>query len=114
MTFLSTPTRGILPAAKGKKGRGKALPTPAEMIAATTPAPEPEPEPNEPAAELPTLEALKAAITQAVRAAQNKEGPRLILDLLPAFKAKTKLDFIMHAKEEHRHALFDLVNEAKL
>jgi hypothetical protein len=67
-----------------------------------------------PERELPSLEALKAVVTAAVRAAQKKEGPTTILDLLPAFKAKTKLDFVMNAKDEHRPALADLIEGAGL
>jgi hypothetical protein len=114
--------RGVLAApapepVKPKKSRARALPTPAEMIAATAPptAPEPELEPEpEPGPPMPTLDALKALVTQAVRGAQKKEGPGKILELLPAFKAKTGLDFVMNAKEEHRPALNALVVEAGL
>ena len=67
-----------------------------------------------PERELPSLEALKALVTAAVRAAQKGEGPKAILDLLPAFKAKTKLNFVMEAKDEHRPALADLIEGAGL
>ena len=80
---------------------------PVVVQAPAAPAPEPEPE-----RELPSLEALKAVVTAAVRAAQKKEGPTTILDLLPAFKSKTKLDFVMNAKDEHRPALADLIESA--
>jgi hypothetical protein len=64
--------------------------------------------------ELPTLEALKSLVTVAVRAAQKNEGPKTILEILPEFKKTTGLDFVMNAKEEHREALFDLVETAGL
>ena len=109
--------------AKPKKARN--LPPPA----APEPAPKvPEPQPPvvaqapataipvaqaaAPERELPSLEALKALVTAAVRAAQKKEGPTTILDLLPAFKARTKLDFVMNSQEQHRQALYDLVTQA--
>lgn len=57
---------------------------------------------------------LKATVTQAVRQAQKKEGPAKILELLPAFKAKTGLEYIMNSTEAHREALFELVEEAGL
>ena len=57
---------------------------------------------------------LKATVTQAVRQAQKKEGPAKILELLPAFKAKTGLEYIMNSEEKHREALFELVEEAGL
>ena len=82
---------------------------PVVVQAPAAPAPEPEPE-----RELPSLEALKAVVTAAVRAAQKKEGPTTILDLLPAFKVKTKLDFVMNAKDEHRPALAELIEGAGL
>ena len=85
------------------------VPEPQPPVIAQAPAPEPEPE-----RELPSLEALKAVVTAAVRAAQKKEGPTTILDLLPDFKAKTKLDFVMNAKDEHRPALADLIEGAGL
>jgi hypothetical protein len=85
------------------------VPEPQPPVTAQAPAPAPEPE-----RELPSLEALKAVVTAAVRAAQKKEGPTTILDLLPAFKAKTKLDFVMNAKDEHRPALADLIEGAGL
>ena len=85
------------------------VPEPQPPVTAQAPAPAPEPE-----RELPSLEALKAVVTAAVRAAQKKEGPTTILDLLPAFKAKTKLDFVMNAKDEHRPALAELIEGAGL
>ena len=85
------------------------VPEPQPPVIAQAPAPEPEPE-----RELPSLEALKAVVTAAVRAAQKKEGPTTILDLLPAFKSKTKLDFVMNAKDEHRPALAELIEGAGL
>ena len=99
------------PEPKAKRGRPR-LPTIPEIIAAT----EPEPEPAAPKAarEIPTLDMLKATVTQAVRQAQKKEGPAKILELLPAFKAKTGLEYIMNSTEAHREALFELVEEAGL
>jgi hypothetical protein len=82
-----------------------AVPEPQPPVAQTSAAPE---------RELPSLEALKAIVTAAVRAAQRKEGPATILDLLPAFKNRTKLDFVMNAREEHRPALADLLEAAGL
>ena len=107
------------PAPRSHRKRNNASPAPS----APEPAPSvPEPQPpvvaQVPAApapqerDLPSLEALKAAVTAAVRAAQKKEGPTTILDLLPDFKAKTKLDFVMNAKDEHRPALADLIESA--
>ena len=80
-----------------------AVPEPQPPVAQTSAAPE---------RELPSLEALKAIVTAAVRAAQKGEGSKAILDLLPDFKAKTKTDFVMNAKEEHRPALANLLEAA--
>lgn len=90
-------------------------PAPApEPKKATKPKPTPAKAPAIPLREIPPLDALKGAITAAVRAAQNNGGPKEILDLLPGFKAKTGLSFIMHAEEKHREALYDLVEAAGL
>jgi hypothetical protein len=62
--------------------------------------------------DIPSLDAIMQALTQAVRLAQRGEGPRKILDLLPAFKDSSGLTFIMNATEEHREALFDLARDA--
>jgi hypothetical protein len=62
--------------------------------------------------DLPPLEALQQAVVTAVRLAQKGEGPRKILDLLPAWKDATGLDFLMQATEAHRGALFDLARDA--
>ena len=67
-----------------------------------------------PRADLPSIEALKAIVTQAVRKAQKKEGPDKILELLPEFKAKTGLGFVMEAEERHRDALANLIETAGL
>ena len=106
--------------AKPKKARNASpAPTPPEP-APSVPEPQPPVVAQVPAApapqerELPSLEALKAVVTAAVRAAQKKEGPTTILDLLPDFKAKTKLNFVMEAKDEHRPALADLIENAGL
>jgi hypothetical protein len=92
---------------------------PSAVKASPPPEPEPEPEPVlEPSkpvpAAMPALEVLKQAVTVAVRAAQKNGGPRKILELLPDFKTETGLDFVMNAKEEHRPALFGLVQAAGL
>lgn len=99
----------------------RAAPAPAPVPA---PAPEPvkfvappelpEPEPEIPDENLPSLETLKAIITAAVRAAQQKKGPDTILDLLPDFKARTGLAFVMNAEEKHRSALAALIEAAGL
>jgi hypothetical protein len=74
----------------------------------------PPPPPPAPAIELPQLDALKQVVTVAVRQAQKGEGSRTILELLPAFKAKTGLAFVMEAQDQHRPALFELVQAAGL
>jgi hypothetical protein len=107
-----------------KKANSSAAPAPAS-------APEAAPEPlsvvdlkipagppGQPEAEreIPALDVLKSAVTRAVRAAQKKEpgaSPK-ILDLLPDFKRKTGLDFVMSAEDKHREALFDLIEAAGL
>lgn len=83
---------------------------------ASTPAPTAAAEPPDalPAKAIPPLDVLKNAVTRAVRAAQKKEGPTKILDLLPGFKKTTGLDFVMSAEDKHRGALFDLVEAAEL
>jgi hypothetical protein len=85
---------------------------------AAPPEPEPELEPEAPAprpsANLPPLDVLKQTVTVAVRAAQKNGGPKKILELLPDFKQNTNVDFIMNCKEEHRAALYGLVQEAGL
>jgi hypothetical protein len=108
------------PAPRSHKKTRNASPAP------TPPEPAPKvPEPQPPVAaqapaapaperELPSLDALKALVTAAVRAAQKGESSKTILDLLPDFKAKTKLDFVMNAKDEHRQALADLIEGAGL
>jgi hypothetical protein len=63
---------------------------------------------------LPSLENLVHAVTTAVRLAQKGEGDDKILDLLPDFKKKTGLDFVMNATDTHRAALFELVKAAGL
>lgn len=105
---------------KAKKGATK-TPPPAPPVAA---APEPEPEPvptpapeptAAPVGETPSLETLKALVTQAVLAARKGNGAEhKITNLLPGFKTKTGLNFVMEAKEEHKAALHDLVIEAGL
>ena len=93
---------------------------PATTTAPATPSePEVEPVPAQAPApvqtrarELPPLDALKATVTQAVRQAQKGDGPKTILDLLPGFKAKTGLNFVMEASDVHRAALADLIDAA--
>ncbi len=105
--------------AKPKKARNLAPPA---APAVQPLGPEPQPpvveapaaKPNGAARELPSLDALKAVVTAAVRLAQKNEGPKTILDLLPEFKTKTKLDFVMNAKDEHRPALAELIEAAGL
>jgi hypothetical protein len=79
---------------------------------APPPAPEPAPEPN--GIELPALETLKQVITTAVRLAQKGEGSKKILELLPGFKDKTGLDFVMNAEDKHRAPLYELVVAADI
>ena len=62
--------------------------------------------------DLPPLETLKQAVITAIRQAQKGQGSGKILELLPAFKARVKLDFITNAEERHRAALFDLARQA--
>jgi hypothetical protein len=105
-----TPTPAPAPAPpRSHKKRAKAP----EPEPAPEPVTEPEPEP-EPSADMPTIEALKATVTQAVRLAQKKEGPTKILELLPEFKTKTGLGFVMDAEEKHRNALAGLIEAAGL
>jgi hypothetical protein len=96
---------------KGNSGAAKPpAPAPApEPVAPPAPA---APKPPAPERELPQLDALKQIITNAVRAAQKGEGPKEILALLPGFKKKTGLDFVMNAADEHREALAQLLVEA--
>lgn len=95
---------------KPKKARN--LPPPVAHAPPTTRTPEPQPPAKTAARDLPSLDALKASVTAAVRLAQKGEGPKVILDLLPDFKTKTKLDFVMHATDVHRGALADLLEAA--
>jgi hypothetical protein len=82
-------------------------------------APPPAPAPAAPPApappvNLPPLDALKAVVTNHVRLAQKGEGSKKILDLLPGFKDRTGLTFVMNAEDKHRAALYDLVQAAGL
>jgi hypothetical protein len=61
---------------------------------------------------VPTLDRLKEVITLAARAAMKNEGPKTVLDLLPAFRDATGLDFVMNAEEKHRQALYDFATQA--
>jgi hypothetical protein len=96
------------PAPKTRKPRAARVSAPAAAPepAATPPAP--------PARELPALETLKSVVTTAVRLAQKGEGSKKILELLPAFKDTTGLDFVMNAEDRHRGPLYDLVLAADL
>jgi hypothetical protein len=94
-------------AAKGSRGRPKKE---AKAAAAVAPAQAPE-QPAATAAasqNIPELADLKSTITAAARKAMKKEGPTTILDLLPAFRDATGLDFVMNATEDHRMALYEL------
>jgi hypothetical protein len=62
--------------------------------------------------DIPSLDAIMQALIPAVRLAQSGKGPTKILDLLPAFKDSSGLDFVMQATEEHRKALLDLLQDA--
>ena len=95
---------------KTRKPRAARVSAPA---ATPEPAPTP-PAPAPPARELPALETLKSVITTAVRLAQKGEGSKKILELLPAFKDTTGLDFVMNAEDRHRGPLYDLVLAADL
>jgi hypothetical protein len=91
----------------------------APRVSAAPPKPEAEPEPTPappppPPVDLPPLDTLKSVVTAAVRLAQKGEGSKKILDLLPAFKDTTGLAFVMNATDEHRPALYDLVQAAGL
>jgi hypothetical protein len=110
----AAPPTAATPAKRShKKANSSAAPAPASAPEA---APEPLIEPEASEREIPTLDVLKSAVTRAVRAAQKKEpgaSPK-ILDLLPDFKRKTGLDFVMSAEDKHREALFDLIEAAGL
>ena len=97
----------VAPRRSHKKANSAQAPAPAT---APEPAPEPLPEPT--TREIPPLDVLKSAVTKAVRAAQKNEGNKKVLDLLPGFKQKTGLDFIMSAENKHRVDLFDLIEAA--
>jgi hypothetical protein len=97
-----------------KKGRPKKESAPSETPAEnpTRAALEASVEAEKQTDDLPPLDTLKAAVTSAVRAAQKGEGDRVILQLLPAFKEKTGLDFVMNATDVHRRALLEFINSA--
>jgi hypothetical protein len=103
-------------AAPAEKGRGRPKKEAAKPAAAAAPAQAPEQAATATATSndlaIPSLQQLKEAITAAARKAMKKEGPTTILDLLPAFRDATGLDFIMNSQEEHRQALFELANQA--
>jgi len=60
------------------------------------------------------LQALKDLVTTAARLAMRGEGDKKILDLLPAFRDATGLDFVMNATEAHVPALRQLAEAASL
>ena len=103
------PAPEAAPTSKKRAAKAPAKPEPAP--AAPPPAPDPA---TAVARDLPSLDALKALVTQAVRKAQKKEGPTKILDLLPDFKTKTGLGFVMEAEDKHKEALADLIEAAGL
>ena len=104
--------------ARPKRSHKKQTPAPAPEVIKPIATPEPEaskePEP-EPASgdDTPALEELKDIITAAVRAVA-KGGDRKILDLLPAFKSRTGLEFIAKAEDKHREDLYQLALDAGL
>ena len=101
------------PTSRKPRSTQSAAPPVSEPEPETEPEPELEPE-APPARDIPSTEALKAMVTQAVRLAQKKEGPTRILELLPEFKAKTGLGFVMEATDAHREALANLIDAAGL
>jgi len=60
------------------------------------------------------LQMLKDRITTAARQAMKGEGDKAILNLLPAFRDATGLDFVMNATEAHIPALIELATAAKV
>jgi hypothetical protein len=107
--------------APSRTRKTKPAPAPEPEAAKPAPVPPPAPPPAPPAPpppvrELPPLDVLKGVVTQAVRLAQKKEqgaSPK-ILELLPAFKTKTGLGFVMEATDAHKQALADLIEAAGL
>ena len=97
-------------AAPAEKGRGRPKKEAAKPAAAAAPAQALEQAAAAAAASqsIPELADLKSTITAAARKAMKKEGPTTILDLLPAFRDATGLDFVMNATEDHRMALYEL------
>jgi hypothetical protein len=108
------PNGETAPATTAKSSRGRPKKEAAKPAAAPAQAPEQPAAAATPSNDLaiPSLQQLKEAITAAARKAMKKEGPTTILDLLPAFRDATGLDFIMNSQEEHRQALFELANQA--
>jgi hypothetical protein len=103
-----------VPSPAPKRSHKKAVaPAPTPDLAPASP-PTPTQEPARPARNLPATDVLKAIVTQAVRLAQKKEGPTKILELLPEFKTRTGLGFVMEATDAHREALGDLIDAAGL
>ena len=97
-------------AAPAEKGRGRPKKEAAKPAAAAAPAQalEQAAAATATAQSIPQLADLKSTITAAARKAMKKEGPTTILDLLPAFRDATGLDFVMNATEDHRMALYEL------
>jgi hypothetical protein len=102
---------------KPKRGRpAKPAPAPDPKLPEPEQAPAPEPAPTVNALvaanDAARLQFLKDAITTTARAAMNGKGDKKILDLLPAFREATGLDFVMNAREEHIPALVQLAEQA--
>jgi hypothetical protein len=110
-TTAATPDP-IPPAPRSHRKKAAAAPPTAPVKPEPIETP-PDPTPP-PARDLPATDVLKAIVTQAVRLAQKKEGPVKILELLPDFKIKTGLGFVMEATDAHRDALFNLILAAGL
>lgn len=75
------------------------------------PNPRPNPCPSRRRARSPSRRAQERSHQSRARRAKN-EGNKKVLDLLPGFKQKTGLDFIMSAENKHRVDLFDLIEAA--
>ena len=84
--------------------KAKAAPKAKAAAAGTLVAPAPDAE----------LQKLKDVITNAARLAMRGEGDKSILNLLPAFREATGLDFVMNATADHIPALQQLAEAANL
>ena len=102
------PATAAAPAEKGRGRPKKEAAKPAAAAAAPAQALEQAAAATAAAQNIPELADLKSTITAAARKAMKKEGPTTILDLLPAFRDATGLDFVMNATEDHRMALYEL------